>query len=307
MAEKIDILFCYWKSDIFIKKSISQFLKTKYDNYKIYIIDNTCKSKKKLKSKFDHPKIKIIKGASPFVKGKKKRIGYQSGKHHPDGLEIVLGKTDSDYVALFHSDSWPINEFWIEKCLEYLNTNNVLLVGAQYESSIHSCFQFFKRETLKKLGYHFNIKKRAFKKDKISLKKYVKYPEAVKAARSKWDWGEDFSIKIYENNKNTIGLNPTKGFFPPNLIGNNNNKKIDAYWRRFGPDGYGIVYGDIIFHVWKTYRKHENLLQYKKYYENDKYLDNYYYIDNQYNKIVINNGVHDNYCDMFHKKFIYHG
>lgn len=294
MNKKVDILVVYWETDIFIDKCINQLLKTDYDNYQIYIVDNTCKNKRKLRLKFNSKKIKIIDGVDP----KKRTTLLKRGRHHVDGLQIGINKTNSEYISIFHADSWPIDNFWLKKCLKYINLSKVWLVGVQHESSIHSCFHFFKRDILKKLNYHYNKKKKLFTNS--SLKKYIKYQEGIKKSRKGWDWGEDFSIKIYKNGKYTIGFNPTKGF----SIGDKVKEKKYCSWRKFGADGYGIVYGDMFFHVWKSFRKisKNKLLKYKNLYEEDKYLKSYYYVDDNYDKIIINKGIHDNFCYAFHKK-----
>ena len=124
MDKKVDIIIVYWSTDFMIKKCINRILRTDYNNYKIYIVDNTNTSKSKLKSYFNSDKITIIKGASVLINNKK-RIGYKRGRHHPEGIEIGLQETSSDYVALLHPDAWPIDDLWLKKCFNYLNRDNV--------------------------------------------------------------------------------------------------------------------------------------------------------------------------------------
>ena len=298
MTEKVNILVVYWHTDIFIDKWVRQLLKTDYDDYKIYIIDNTLKSKKKLKNKFNSEKIKIVNGAKRPTGG-----SASVNRHQPDSWDLILSKTNSKYIAIFDCDCWPIDSSWLKKCFGYIKMEKVKLVGIQYESSIRSCFHFFKRETLRKLNYHYNKQRKSFGKENIDLKRYVKYPDGVYSFRKKWDFGEDFCIGIYKKGKNTVGFNPTKGFVPFKIT--EEKKKIKACWREFGVDSYGVVYGDMFFHVGKTYRKHKELSEYKNFYEKDKYLESYYYIDKEYDDIVVNKGIHNNFCDMFHKEFIY--
>ena len=156
MKEKVDIIFVYWKTDVFIKKCLSQLLKTKFDNYNIYVVDNTRKSEKKIKSYFNSKKVHVILGP------KNKGSGYRGSRHHQSGLEEGIKKTDSEYIAICHCDSWPIDPDWLEKCLEYINIDKVKLVGVQNDSSIHSSLHFFRRQTKKDLNYQYNIKKMSF-------------------------------------------------------------------------------------------------------------------------------------------------
>jgi hypothetical protein len=307
MSKEVDIIVCYWSSDFMIKKCINKILETDYDNFRICIVDNTRKSKKKLTSYFNSEKVRVIKGADPLFKGKRKQ-GYRRGRQHPDGLEIGLSETSSEYIALFHPDSWPIDNSWLDKCFNYISGENIKMVGIQHESSIHSSFQFFNRDIITDLNYHFNGEKKDFgvTKDKESLNKYIKYPKAVKPARTKWAWGEDLAIKIYSKGWNTIGFNPTKGFIPKKLV---DRHEIDCVWRSFGQDGYGCVYGDMFFHIWKTFAKEEKggkVSEYKKCYKKDDYLRSYYVpTNNDYDNIVVNESIHDNYVYDISNNFVY--
>jgi len=292
MKNKIDIIFVYWKTDIFIKKCVEQYLKTKFDNFNIYIVDNTCSSEGKLRSYFNSEKVHVISGAKPG----KKMSSYHAGRHHPKGIEEGLSKTDSEYVVVCHCDCWPIDINWAEKCLEYIDMDKVKLVGLQHDSSLHASFHFFKRKTLDNMGYRYSGEKMLFGKNKIIMKKYNKYPHIVRSDRTKWDWGEDFAIKLYQNNHHTLGLNPTKGFAPDGRFKRDKYNTDPSSWRHFGQEGYGCVYGDMFFHVWKTYRKGEKVNKYKEMYENDEYLNKYYYSVSPCENIIINKGVHDNIC-----------
>jgi len=292
MKDKIDIIFVYWETDIFIKKCIKQYLKTKYDNFNIYVVDNTRRREEKLKSYFNSDKIHVLQGS----KYKEKMSSFQRGRHHPKGIEKGLKKTNSKYVAICHCDAWPIDMDWAEKCIEYINMDKVKMVGIQHDSSLHASFHFFKRKTLDKMGYRYSGERMFFGKNKVVLKKYNKYPYIVRGDRRSWDWGEDFAIKLYQRNHYTIGFNPTKGFSPDGRFKRLKYNTDPSSWRHFGQEGYGCVYGDMFFHVWKTYKKHKNIKKYLKMYENDEYLKRYYYSINPCANIVINKGIHDNIC-----------
>ena len=301
MKEKIDIIFVYWKTDIFVKKCVEQYLKTKFDNFNIYIVDNTRKSKDKLESYFNSEKVHVIPGA----KYKEKMSDNQAGRHHPRGLEEGLKRTSSKYVAISHCDCWPIDVNWAEKCLGYLHGDRIKMVGLQHSSSLHASFHFFKREMLTDINYRYDKKKMSFGDNKSKLKKYVKYPEVVKPSRTRWDWGENLAIKLYKEKYSTIGINPTKGFAP---YGRYKNKKYNHEpntWENLGQDGYGCVYGDMFFHVWKTYRKNEEVNKYMKMYEQDEYMNRYYHTNEECDNIVVNNSVHDNSYYKFFNNFKY--
>jgi len=300
MKEKIDIIFVYWDTDIFIKKCISQFLKTKFDNYNIYIVDNTLSSEKKIKSYFNSKKVNVIPGIDLMT------CCMDSGVHHQWGVQKGIDNTDSEYIFVCHCDSWPIDRNWAEKLFEYLNIDKVNLVGLQQESSLHSSLHFLKRKTLIDFDNKLTKGKLSFGKNKsrTELEKYVRYPEAVRLSRGKWDWGEDLAIRMYSKNKYTFGLNPIKGFAPDGEFKNEKYGTVASCWRHLGQDGYGCVYGeDLFFHVWKTYGKGKKVSRYLKMYKNDEYLKRYYYCDQSYEKVVINKGIHDNtyykICDDF--------
>jgi len=286
MSREVDIIVVYWETDFMIEKCINQLLKTDYDNYKICIVDNTWKSEDKLKSYFDDDRINVIQGRNPLERSKS---SLKRGRQHVDGVQIGINNTDSEYVAIFHADSWPLRNCWLKESMKYINQNKVEMVGIQHESSIHSCFHFVKRSTLKNMKYKYNRSKVRFSK---SLIKNVKYKDAIKSARTKWDWGEDLAIKIYGRHGHTVGFNPTKGASPE--YGKDDINK--QFWRNFGQDGFGIVYGDMFFHIWKSFRKMslDKIEKYKKYYENDEYLNSYYFVNKVVDKVVLNKGIHDN-------------
>ena len=301
MSKKVDIIVVYWETDFLIKKCLSQLLQTDYDNYNIFIVDNTWESEDKLKSYFNDDRIKIIEGRNPLERSKS---SLKRGRQHVDGVQIGINNTNSEYIAIFHADSWPLHSCWLKDCIEYLDKKKVKMVGIQHESSLHSCFHFVKRHTLEKMKYKYNRSKVRFDKGLI---KNVKYKDAIKPARSKWDWGEDLAINIYKKNNHTVGFNPTRGASPE--YGKDDLDK--QFWRNFGQDGFGIVYGDMFFHIWKSFRKMslDKIEKYKKYYENDDYLKSYYYVNKEVDKVVFNEGVHDNSCYILAEKegFKYEG
>jgi hypothetical protein len=291
MSKSVAILVVYWETDFLIKKCISQLLKTDYDNYKIYIIDNTWRSKDKLKSYFNSSKVKVIKGRDPQ---EREKSALKRGKQHVDGLNIGIKRTSSDYIAFFHADSWPLYNSWLKDCFKYINIGKVELVGIQHESSIHSCFHFLRRKILENIKYKYNKMKIHFTKE---LLRYIKHKDGIQSHRGKWDWGEDLSIKLYKRNRYTIGFNPTKG----SVLSIREKRKNNCHWSQFGQHGYGIVYGDMFFHIWKSFRKmtKDELFKYKNFYKKDEYLDKYYYIDREYDKVVVNKGIHDNGAYLF--------
>jgi hypothetical protein len=304
MSKKVDIIVVYWSTDFMIEKCINQLLKTDYDNYKIYIVDNTRRSSDKLKSYFDSDRVRIIDGVDALIKGKK-RSGFKRGRHHPEGIDIGIKKTTSEYIALFHPDSWPIDNNWLKECFKYMSKPKVKMVGIQHETSIHSCFQFFKRSTLKDLKYVYQKQKQSFSvkgRDRAILSRYVKYPDDVSYSRKKWDWGENFSAKLHGKGLHTIGFNPTKGYAPQDTV---TDDCIETHWREFGKGGLGCVYGDMFFHVWKTCRKKKRVKKYMEEYANDDYLKSYYYIDLEYDNISVNNGIHNNSVYKNHRNFRY--
>lgn len=301
MSKEVDIIVIYWSSDFMIKKCINQLLKTDYGNYKITIVDNTRKSKKELCSYFDSDKVEVIDGVKALINGKK-RSGFKRGRHHPEGIDLGIRKTSSKYVALFHPDSWPIDDQWLNKSMEYLEISNVKMVGIQHETSIHTCFQFFKRSTISNLGYLYSGRKKPFGKNRCVLNSFIKHPDDVMPARVKWDWGESLSINLYKRGFYTVGLNPTKGYAPYL-----NDDYLECDWRDFAQGGFGCIYGDMIFHIWKTFRKKEKILKYKKEYFDEDYMKKYYCANSESEKIVFNKDVHDNSIYKKSKIFKYCG
>lgn len=282
---KVDVILTYFNTDVLIDMAIEKLLATSYHDFEIWIVDNSHKSRSVLINKFPDKRIHVINGAPAPME----ESGYKRGRHHPDGIEVGLAHTHSDYVALFHCDSWPLKSNWIQDCLRLQKENNVELIGLQHESSIHHSFHFFKRSILKKYNYHYNVKKRQFKHGVNSL---VRHPEVFNKRRHKWDWGEDLAIRIYENKNKTLGFLPVHA----SVLSDNTDFGEKTKWDIVRAHCQGIVYGDFVFHSWKSYKNNKKRQKYIDRYHSGEYLKEGYKPMKPNSNFIINNGIHENEC-----------
>ena len=273
---ELDIIVTYFKTDLLVGKCVDRLLQTDSD-FIIWLVDNTQVSKNILMERFPDTRVKVIRGASP-----QGRSGYTRGRHHPEGTEIGLKSSSAPYVALFHCDSWPIVPDWYAKCKAQLG-GMVDLVGLQHESSIHHSFHLCKREVISKYKHRYSKKSRFTPK----LLKLVEHPEYFTDRRHKWDFGEELAIKIYKAGRHTIGLPPSRACLPDSYHVDWNT------WRSYKESGYGLIYGEQIFHFWRSFKHFDKIKDVLDFFESDRYLTEcHYHMPN--NEFILNDGIHHN-------------
>lgn len=279
----VDIVLTYFKTDHLIKKCLGNLLKSSHEDFTIYLVDNMLGKGNKF-ADLD-PRIKVVRGLKQPTGS-----SFARGRHHPDGIIKGIKSGSAPYVALVEADCWPIQRNWIEQCMDYLKVPGAELVGIQDEASIPLTFHFFERRTLKKYKHKYNVKVGFNKKDL----KMVQYPDVFVPRRKKWRFGEYWPFEIYKRGGKTVGLNPTKACVMPGTEVQGDD------WLSFISKGGGIIYGDLIFHFCKGYRRQEKTKLNRSFYESDEYLD-HVATPSSSEVFTVNEGMHMNAMYKFDK------
>lgn len=272
----VDIILTYWDTDILIDKCIFDIQKTNYNDYHIWIIDNTRTSKSELNSKFASQKITILDG--PVCR---RNTGHSRGRQHPLGIVHGIQSTCGEHIVLIEADCWPLKPEWLSVCLSMLD--DVKLVGLQDPYGLPITFQVFRRSLLGEFPEFSYLRKEPFSLDEIKL---LANP-AVLPDRHKWRNGEQLGAKILLAKQKICGLVPTKSCVPLSWNINLVN------WADSFDKTLGTIYGELVFHAYKSFRRSEQIKN-----NIDFYIDDLYLLETQVlvvgPKLIFNDGQYDN-------------
>lgn len=279
----VDIILTYYHTDFLLEKCLSRLLSTDYKDFCIHIVDNTLSSESYL-NKFKDSRINTIRGISCRTTSEHSR-----GKQHPQGILHGINSTNSEYIVLTEADCWPLKNDWLSFCIDQLNSG-VSLIGIQDPGSLPITFQAYKREKLNQYSSFSYLRKPSYISEDLSL---ISCPEIITKVRHKWRYGEYLPLLMHRNKEKTLGFLPTKVCFPKEW-----RTEISDITGIF-TSSLGVIYGNMIFHCCKSYRKSETVKNNIDYFLSDSYLTETKQLYKE--EYVINNGRYEN-C--FYNNFV---